>query len=177
MCAGHPVEQLRRLDPPEKPALYPPGHAEYVDYRTALRNIADRTFCQSEKYREQQWRADRKGCHADIIEFERVFVRKLYEVDVPAFCHAAWRSGDEQDQLFVRGFTKAKAGESPHNHGFAVDIIHGTKAWELDKMAWSILGHMGKEIATRKGIEIQWGGDWSFYDPAHWELKHWRTLR
>ncbi|MBX8785568.1 M15 family metallopeptidase, partial [Ochrobactrum sp. GRS2] len=61
--------------------------------------------------------------------------------------------------------------------GMAVDIIHGTKAYDLDRKAWSLLSHIGKEISVQAGIPVTWGGDWKFYDPAHWELKNWKALR
>lgn len=78
--------------------------------------------------------------------------------------------------MYVKGLSKAKAGQSAHNHGFAVDIVHGTKAWELTRKQWDLVGHIGKEVAASMGIHVEWGGDWSFYDPAHWELANWRDI-
>ena len=77
---------------------------------------------------------------------------------------------------FAAGTTKARAWESPHNYGLAVDIIHGTKAWDLTRKQWEIVGHMGKEVAAQLGVKVVWGGDWKFYDPAHWELANWRDI-
>lgn len=150
---------------------------EPVDYRKALSAIADRDFIHSDKYLEQQWRARRVGAHHDILLFEAKLVKKLRQIDVPAFAHCVWRTPQEQHDAFVRGVTKARPGESPHNHGCAVDIIHGTRAWGISKMSWAIIGHLGKEIARQNGLKLTWGGDWSFYDPAHWELTDWRNQK
>lgn len=80
---------------------------------------------------------------------------------------------DRQNRLYDEGVTKARAGNSPHNYGLAVDIVHGTKAWKIDDLEWTMLGQIGKEAARKANVKIEWGGDWSFYDPAHWQLKDW----
>lgn len=79
--------------------------------------------------------------------------------------------------LFRKGNSKAKWGSSPHNCGMAVDLVHGVYAWEIPKLCWSMLGHIGKEVAAQQGVKITWGGDWDFYDPAHWELSDWKSRR
>lgn len=166
-----PSNKVRRVFPPPKPA-----EVEPVDYRTALRAIANRDFCHTNEYEMQQWRAERAGAHPDILEFERVFVKRLRKIDVPVFANEVWRSGEAQDEAFKLGRSKAQAGESPHNYGMAVDIIHSMRGWEMSEMSWKILGHMGEEIAQSKGLKITWGGHWKFWDPAHWELTDWRAL-
>ena len=147
-----------------------------TDYGSAIRSISDRTFCQSQKYRDQQLRADRSGAHPDILEFERRLITKARKQDIPLYCHCCNRGQHEQTNLFVRGVTKARAGQSAHNYGLAIDVIHSVKAWDIDRKAWAFLGHMGKEISVQSGIEVTWGGDWKFWDPSHWELRDWKTL-
>lgn len=169
---GHAANQLKRLHADEREPVYVPES----DFRTSMRAIADREFVRSQRYREQQTRASREGCHPDIIRFERLLVEQARRINVPLFAHSMMRDSHEQDALFERGVTKARAGESPHNFGLAVDVIHGTKAWDISRQSWSLLGHMGKELAARNGIKVTWGGDWKFYDPAHWELANWKEL-
>lgn len=142
----------------------------------ALLRLRDQQFLLSTKYQEQQWRANRKGVHSDILDFERLFVRKLKRLGVPMFAHNMMRTSGEQQELYVRGVSNAKGFDSPHPNGCAVDIVHSTRAWNLTKAEWSILGHIGKELASQNGFKLVWGGDWSFYDPAHWELASWRSL-
>ena len=92
------------------------------------------------------------------------------------FAHNMKRTPDEQNALFVKGVSKARNIQSPHVHGCAVDIVHGVRGWDLTRIEWDIVGHLGYEVARALGIKIQWGGEWSFYDPAHWELEDWRDV-
>lgn len=150
--------------------------AEVTDYASALRGVASVVFCKSEKYREQQWRADRVGAHPDILDFERLLIRRMRRLNVPMFAHCVMRNEEEQAVLRSRGHSRAGPGQSPHQHGFAVDIVHGMKAWDLDRKTWALVGHIGKEVAAQAGIHVEWGGDWEFYDPAHWQLTNWKQL-
>ena len=106
----------------------------------------------------------------------------MRKLGIPLFTHTCIRGSLEQNRLFKEGRSKARAGESPHNFGAAVDIIHGTKGWNLTRKQWAILGHIGKEIAATSGISVVWGGDDGpgdrfNWDPAHWELTEWRKIR
>lgn len=146
-------------------------------YAAELRGMIDRSFCFSEKYGLQQARADRGGSQPEILDFERKLVKRAFKLGIPLFAHCVNRGSEEQNRLFREGRSKARAGESPHNYGAAVDIIHGTKAWVLTRKQWAIIGHLGKELAVQAGLAVTWGGDWKFYDPAHWELTDWRKIR
>ena len=100
------------------------------------------------------------------------------------FAHCVMRSKAEQHRLYQQGHSKALPGLSPHQHGLAVDIVHSTLAWELPKgpgekradKAWELIGVIGKEVAQGNGIDIVWGGDWKFWDPAHWEIANWKDF-
>ncbi|RUV72912.1 MAG: hypothetical protein EOQ55_00485 [Mesorhizobium sp.] len=170
---GQVSDVRMRLFPP------PPPEVPESSLRTSLAGIANRPFCRSEKFVEQQWRADRQDAHADILLFEKLLVRRMRALDVPMFASTVWRTADDQNSAYVRGTSKAKAGQSAHNWGCAVDIIHGVKGWDLSKDQWAIIGHVGKELAVQNGLKLVWGGrdsptdrfDW---DPAHWELANWR---
>lgn len=132
-------------------------------------------FLKSPKWKEQQWRANRIGAHVEILEFERIMVRRARKISIPLFTHAVMRTKEEQDRLFVMGRSKVQYANAPHCHGCACDIVHSIRAWDLNEAEWTILGHIGKQVAASLGIKITWGGDWSFYDPAHWELADWRS--
>ncbi|MDR6544569.1 peptidoglycan L-alanyl-D-glutamate endopeptidase CwlK [Chryseobacterium rhizosphaerae] len=110
------------------------------------------------------------------------------------------RSFEEQERLYAIGrltsekkVTNAKAGQSIHNYGFAVDIcliIDGkmaswdtAKDWDNDRVAdW----YECVKIFARHGWD--WGGNWkTFKDLPHFEKKNisqgedlikvnWRTL-
>lgn len=151
----------------------PPSDDTYAEGLKALRNVP---FLQGTKWREQQDRANRKGANIDILDFERALVKRMAKLGVPMFCHCLRRTEAEQNALYVQGHSKAKGRQSPHYYACAVDIVHSVKAWNLTRKEWALIGHIGKEVAQSLGVKITWGGDWSFYDPAHWELTDWRTL-
>lgn len=146
----------------------------------AFANLQDKNFLKSDRYQEQQIRAERSGASPIILDFEKRFVAKMAKMNIPVFAHEVMRSNERQQMLYVTGKSKAKAGQGAHPHGFAIDLIHSTKGWDLTKEQWGIFGHVGKEIAIQYGLNLQWGGEWKFYDPAHWECsdwKHWVTNR
>lgn len=98
------------------------------------------------------------------------------------------RTFEEQDELYATGRTKpgkkvtnAKAGQSIHNYGLAVDIcliIDGktaswdtAKDWDNDKVAdW----YECVKIFAKHGWD--WGGNWkTFKDLPHFEKKSIKT--
>ncbi|RWQ34082.1 MAG: M15 family peptidase [Mesorhizobium sp.] len=166
-----PVHKVRRAA--ETPIEAPPDAD--AGLRQSLASIADRKFCEGVKYSEQQLRADREGAHPDVIEFGRLLVKRMRKLNVPMFESCMWRTMDDQQAAYVLGNSKAKPGESPHNYGCATDVIHGIRGWDLSRQQWAIVGHVGKELAAQRGFKMIWGGDWKFYDPAHWELAGWRA--
>lgn len=121
-------------------------------------------------------RAIREGAHPKILEFEDALIKRLAKHMVPMWAHSIVRGAKQQEAAFAGGFSKARFGKSPHNFGCAVDLVHGTKAWGLSEDAWKIIGDIGKEVAKSRGVPIVWGGDFqSLWDPAHWELRDWKT--
>lgn len=137
--------------------------------------MADRPFLNSQRWQEQQWRANREGAHPDILEFEKVFIRRMTKLGVPMFASEVRRTAQRQNDLHALGNSKAKAGQSPHQYGCAIDLVHSVKGWALDKTQWKLVGHVGKEVAKQRGLRLEWGGDWNFYDPAHWQVATWKT--
>lgn len=151
-----------------------------ASYQGALAGIVNREFLRSERYQQQQWRALRRGAHPDVLEFERLFVKRMAKLGVPVFASEVIRSPERQNELFKQGNSRAKGGQSPHQYGCAVDIVHSTMGWNMEPKAWSLMGHVGNEIIAQRGLGIQsfaWGGDWSFYDPAHWQLADWKAAK
>jgi hypothetical protein len=159
---------------------------------TALRAIVARDFLLSDKYDQQHARATRQGADEGILAFERKFIRKMEALGVPMFAHSVIRSPAEQTKRFAEGHSKAKAGQSPHQYGMAVDLIHGIRGWDIPDESWALVGHIGKEVAStltvsrwneaegrfvETRVHLEWGGDWkSLWDPAHWQIKGWRDF-
>ncbi len=67
----------------------------------------------------------------------------------------------------------ARAGQSYHNYGLAIDVVeisNGAAIWNTN---WSGLSQIGK------GQGFQWGGDWQRKDKPHFEMNfgyHWSDL-
>ena len=162
-----------------------PSTEKVVDYSSAVRHMMNPGFLASMKHQEQHWRANREGAHPRILEFEQALVAKFHKLGIPLFAHCVVRTPEQQDSAFVLGNSNIK-GSEPYPHRFAaVDIIHGTKGWDLPEQCWDLIGHYGYEVAKSLSIPIVWGGDWDgdgdkhdqkLYDPAHWELAFWRSM-
>ncbi len=159
-----------------RPGEVVPGLGDSA-YASDLRGMSNRSFCFTERYGDQQRRADRSGADPRILEFESKLIGRAFKLGVPLFAHCVVRGSQDQNQLFREGRSKARAGESPHNFGAAVDIVHSLKAWDLTRKQWEIIGHLGNEAAASIGVKVTWGGTWKFWDPAHWELADWRSIR
>ena len=144
-------------------------------YAEALRYLTAKPFLASARHRAQAWRADRKDADPDILAFERAFIARFRKLGIPMFAHCVCRPEAVQARLFIQGRTQARPGQSPHNFGMAVDLVHGVRAWDVPRPCWDLIGHVGKEVADRLSLNLTWGGDWKFYDPAHWELADWEA--
>ncbi|TIV40708.1 MAG: M15 family metallopeptidase [Mesorhizobium sp.] len=145
-------------------------------YREALNSIRDRAYLMGERYAAQQMRADREGVNMHLLGFYDAFQRQLRALGVPMFAAEFVRSPERQDELRALGTSKALRGQSPHQYGLAFDLVHSKLGWDLTRQQWSLLGHIGKSVAARGRMKIDWGGDWEFYDPAHWQVRGWRLL-
>lgn len=186
-----PSHKVRRANAPAPAPATPPEDGEYPappqwaepSLRDALAGMANKEYCQSTFFSDQQMKADMHGVHPHIAEFTRLLVKRLRTLHVPMYAHAAWRNKADQDAAFVRRVSKVRWPHSAHNQGCGVDIVHGFKHWGLSKAQWSIIGHVGFEIERQKGFKLTWGGDdpgvddvfdW---DPAHWEIANWQDER
>lgn len=163
---------------PQPDVPFPLDEPVSPHFAGALAGIVNREFLASQRYQEQQWRALEKGAHPDILEFKRVFIRRMAKLGVPMFASEVVRSPERQNDLYALGNSRAKGGQSPHQFGCAVDIVHSVKGWSMEPKAWALIGHVGKELITQKGLQVEslaWGGDWGFYDPAHWQIADWKA--
>lgn len=168
----------RRWNPPvQKPATKTEYYAPLPKtLKEAAAFMVDRPAITTKAYRDRQvyqW----TGVHPDIIEFTRKFIKELERRGIPMYAFELMRTPERQNNLLANGRSKAKAWSSPHQYGCAVDIVSHTKYWDLTPKQWDVLGAIGKEIARKMNVELTWGGDWKFYDPAHWQLTNWREYK
>lgn len=137
----------------------------------------DRAFFTTNTYLRQQARAKWDGAEPRMHHFAETLLNMARKRGIPLFVHCAMRSDAEQQRLLDEGYTKAGPGQSPHQWGCAVDIIHSRYAWHMSKDEWGLIGRIGKEAAKLFDFKVEWGGDWRFYDPAHWQLADWKEVR
>lgn len=130
---------------------------------------------------------DKKDLHSELVSaYEKAAdkFRELYPTDPQPFLTYTHRSDEEQNKLYAQGrtekgqiVTNAKAGESPHNYlpSFAFDIafITGGRKLSWDKKLFKKFSVIIKEINP----SIEWGGDWRFSDPPHFQLKAWNEFK
>jgi peptidoglycan L-alanyl-D-glutamate endopeptidase CwlK len=88
------------------------------------------------------------------------------------------RTPAEQDALYAQGrttpghiVTNAKAGQSMHNYGLAVDVVPylsgpaGALNWTVSTPQYKAM------VAAMKAQGLVWGGDWvSFPDDDHFQM-------
>lgn len=159
----------------EVPPVFPPDLPPSPSFDAAMRGLIDRPFLGTVKYQAQEWRADWTGAHPDLVEFHKAFQARLRKLGIPMFAAEVVRAGDRQDELHAAGLSKTR--DSAHEHGCSMDFCHSVRGWNLTDKEWALIGHLGKEVAQQRGLKITWGGDWSFYDPAHWEITFWKTVK
>lgn len=92
-----------------------------------------------------------------------------------------YRTFEESDKLYQQGrttpgekVTDAKAGQSWHNYGLAVDFclqVNGKENWTVDANWMTVVNIFKKHGFT-------WGGDWTggFKDYPHLEMKFGHTI-
>lgn len=118
------------------------------------------------------------------------FIRLAHScLDLEVRLTSGYRSAKEQNALYAQGrsepgrvVTNAKAGQSYHNYGLAVDfvIIHNNETdYDLntdrnrnDIPDWQELGELGRALG------FEWGGDWnSFPDYPHLQMDFGLSIR
>jgi hypothetical protein len=149
------------------------GEPVHKDYVEAAYGLADSKATQRKDIIRKQSEVQFEGVHPEIVMFWKAMHDACRARNIPVLAFEMLRSRARQDELFAQGRSKARAGSSPHQYGCAVDIVHATRYWQMSKKEWDIIGSIGKEVARKRNIKIEWGGDWEFWDPAHWQLKNW----
>lgn len=129
----------------------------------ALRGVQDGDYCKSPEFHDKQGAATegRGGAHPKLVLFERKLIKHMRSLRVPMYCERYW---DEA----------------------SLEIVHCRYGWNIPEKAWAILGHMGKEIASRITPDVErdqdgrvvqttryrfkWGGDMTRYVPSYWKM-------
>lgn len=168
------AQRSRDSEAPEASDRFLKGAPDDVRFTAAERLKVGPAYFTRDSYLRQQHRADYQQVSPELMVFGARLVFAFRKKQVPLYVHSAFRTAAEQKAAFDRGVSKVKWPHASHCQGAALDIVHGSYHWDMNKAEWDTIGHVGKIIADRMGLQLTWGGDWSFWDPAHWELADWR---
>lgn len=105
-------------------------------------------------------------CHPDLQLIMNIAIR--FE-DFTVLC--GHRGEHDQNAAYAAGNSRAKYGDSRHNHvpSQAVDIAPYPIDWE-DTARFAKLAGRILQIADELNIDLEWGGDWeSLKDMPHFE--------
>jgi peptidoglycan L-alanyl-D-glutamate endopeptidase CwlK len=88
------------------------------------------------------------------------------------------RTAAEQNNLYLHKVSKCDGykNKSYHQSGDAVDLIpyiDGAYTWE-NKEAFNTIHKAVMDTWSTMCVSeytLRWGGDWTYYDPAHYELR------
>ncbi|MBI5058940.1 M15 family metallopeptidase [candidate division KSB1 bacterium] len=103
-----------------------------------------------------------------------IFIARCGEMGVHIIPTCTYRSMAEQDQLYAQGrtkpgliVTKARAGESFHQYGAALDVvpvINGKAEWNNPAL-WNQIGETGESCG------FEWAGRWPHFKEApHFQI-------
>lgn len=123
------------------------------------------------------------GMNSVVKESALEMIRRAYKEGINVQITDGFRSFAEQTKLYNQGrttpgqiVTNARAGQSNHNYGLAVDFVllseDGTKALYEVNSKWRRVAAIGKSLG------FEWGGDWtSFKDYPHLEMMGGLSIR
>ncbi|WP_152656138.1 M15 family metallopeptidase [Oceanobacillus sp. CFH 90083] len=121
--------------------------------------------------------------HPDVQEAVETLIDRADDIDIEVVITDGLRSEEEQDALYARGredggniVTHARAGESYHNYGLAVDYAirnqEGEIIWDIHydgnnngESDWFEVAEIAKDLG------FEWGGDFNrFPDYPHLQM-------
>jgi len=117
--------------------------------------------------------------HPHVALLCRKFIEQCKEAGVDVLVTSTYRDHESQNALYAQGrtapgkiVTKAKGGQSFHNHKVAFDVVplvNGKAIWN-DEGLWRKIGQIGQEVG------LEWGGNWKFQDKPHFQYTGGLTL-
>jgi peptidoglycan L-alanyl-D-glutamate endopeptidase CwlK len=122
-------------------------------------------------------------------EAQRIYREICQALTGKARCRFAYtlRTWAEQDALYAQGrtasgniVTNARAGDSAHNYGLAIDIVELVDTdgdGKFEKAVWDEKTDFDGDgnsdwmevVSIFKKYGWEWGGDWHFKDPPHFQ--------
>jgi peptidoglycan L-alanyl-D-glutamate endopeptidase CwlK len=120
--------------------------------------------------------------HPDLLILYREWLMRCHAAKLAVKVICTWRSAEEQNIAKAKGFSKAAAGQSPHNcvddkgkpaskaFDFAVFDEDARYVTNGSDSRYRQAGEIGEQVG------LVWGGRFkSIFDPGHLEMKDWKT--
>lgn len=128
--------------------------------------------------------------HPVVNGYKNELVAKAEAKGIDIIITEGHRSAEKQNSLYEKGrskegsiVTNAKAGESYHNYGLAIDFAlkdnHGQVSWDMN-MDQNKNGESDwmEVVSIAKDMGFEWGGDWSnFKDYPHLQMNFGLSIR
>lgn len=118
----------------------------------------------------------------EMIPLATKFLNDCASAGLSVLVTCTLRSMAEQTALYAQGrtkpgevVTKAQAGQSAHNYGFALDVVpvvNGKLIWSTKDPVWQKVGDLGVKAG------LQWYGTpgEEFVEFAHFQYRGWKLL-
>lgn len=125
------------------------------------------------------------GLHPTVEYKARLLIKQAYDKGIYIMINQGLRTMADQTKLYNQGrfgnpppiVTNAKAGDSYHNYGLAIDfnlLLPNGKdiSWSTTRDGnLDLLPDWGQVVDLAKKLGFAWGGDWrSFKDMPHFEM-------
>jgi len=104
-----------------------------------------------------------------FLERADLFAGIMYQYGVPVRFHSYLRGELEQNQLFEKGSTRARYGQSAHNYGLAADFHFDQYGWNVPKDWWEFADKVAKYVGLETGI--------TYGDANHIQLPGWKRYK
>lgn len=132
------------------------------DYLAQLRVLVDGPYLRSGDLKEQRSAPDRTGAHPAILEFERLFYRRMARIGIPV--HASLIVADRP--------TLFPTAQEVFDVGCGVRMVHSRLGWNLTAVQWGLFGHVGMSMLSSRGRKspVVWAG---LEDPTLWYVVNW----
>ena len=116
------------------------------------------------------------GTKQKVVDKALEMVKKAYNEGIYVQITEGYRSNQRQTELYNQGRTKpgeivtnAKAGQSNHNYGIAIDFVLVSK--DGQRTLWNVNSDWRRVAEIGKSLGFEWGGDWSsFKDYPHLQM-------
>ena len=120
------------------------------------------------------------GLHPSLVTAASAAIRALALQGMEVLIISGLRTAAQQEALYAQGrtaaghvVTNARAGQSMHNYGMAIDVVPYLTAGNDQDLNWkSQTPQFQAMVAAFKAQGLEWGGDWkgSLGDFDHFQL-------